>query len=204
MGTQEFSVLIDSGSTHNFVSEKVAQMLHLPVIPTRPFIVKVADGNRLQCQGRFEKVRVILQGIPFSLTLYSLPLTGLDFVLGIEWLEMLGSVVCNWKKMTMEFQWENQTCRLQGVDDQPIQATSLKMVSKEVRQGGSLFAVCVNTLQGTVAAQLPSDMQQILQEYEDIFKEPTQLPPSREVDHQINLKEGTEPVNVRPYRYAYF
>ena len=86
-------MLIDSGSTHNFVSEKVAQMLHLLVIPTGPFIVKVADGNRLQCQGRFERVQIILQGILFSLKLYSLPLIGLDFVLGIHWLEMLGSVV---------------------------------------------------------------------------------------------------------------
>jgi len=27
---------------------------------------------------------------------------------------------------------------------------------------------------------------------------------SREIDHHINLKEGTEPINVRPYKYAYF
>ncbi|KAA8540776.1 hypothetical protein F0562_024305 [Nyssa sinensis] len=31
-------------------------------------------------------------------------------------------------------------------------------------------------------------------------KEPTQLPPVKEVDHWIPLKEGTEPVNVRPNR----
>lgn len=30
------------------------------------------------------------------------------------------------------------------------------------------------------------------------------LSPSREVDHHIHLKEDTEPVNVKPYRYAYF
>lgn len=53
-------------------------------------------------------MQVAIQGIPFSLTLYSLPLTGLDIVLGVQWLELLGSVVCNWKQMTMEFQWGNQ------------------------------------------------------------------------------------------------
>lgn len=30
------------------------------------------------------------------------------------------------------------------------------------------------------------------------------LPPSREFDHFIPLKEGTGPINVRPYRYAHF
>ena len=45
-----------------------------------------------------------LQGITFSLTLYnSLRLVGLDMVLSIQWLEMLGSVVYNWKQLTRTF-----------------------------------------------------------------------------------------------------
>ena len=47
-------------------------------------------------------------------------------------------------------------------------------------------------------------MQQILGEFEDVFQEPFKLPPLREIDHHIPLKEGTQPINVRPYRYAYF
>jgi uncharacterized membrane protein (Fun14 family) len=49
-----------------------------------------------------------VQDIQFSLTLYSLPLIGLHMVLGIQWLEMLGSVVCNWKQLTMDFHWDKQ------------------------------------------------------------------------------------------------
>lgn len=47
-------------------------------------------------------------------------------------------------------------------------------------------------------------MQKLLREYTELFQEPTQLHPTRDTDHCITLKEGTEPVNVRPYRYAYF
>jgi hypothetical protein len=43
-----------------------------------------------------------------------------------------------------------------------------------------------------------------LEEFKDLFQEPTQLPPTREVDHHIILQEGTTPINVQPYRYAYF
>lgn len=76
IGTYELIVLIDSGSTHNFINEKVAKMLQLPVVLTRPFNVKVANGALLKCQGRFENVQVLLQGSLFTLTLYLLPLIG--------------------------------------------------------------------------------------------------------------------------------
>lgn len=103
MGSLEVVVLIDSGSTHNFINDHLASMLCLPVVPTETFTIRVANGERLKCQGRFNKVVVNIQGIEFYLTLFSLPLSGLDLVLGIQWLEMLGSVVCNWKQLTMEF-----------------------------------------------------------------------------------------------------
>jgi len=118
IGSSDVIALIDSGSTHNFISERLANALRIPVVPTTSFTVRVANGEKLKCQGRFEAVRVDLQGTHFSLTLYSLPLTGLDLVLGIQWLEMLGSVVCNWKQLTMEFQWKNQLRRLHGVGDE--------------------------------------------------------------------------------------
>jgi len=41
----------------------------------------------------------------------------------------------------------------------------------------------------------------LLEEYADIFVESKALSPHRSHDHQIILKEGTSPVNVRRYRY---
>ncbi|KAL3597323.1 hypothetical protein D5086_008960 [Populus alba] len=134
-------VLIDNGSTHNFISTRMADQLRLPVVPTETFTVWVANGARLQCQGKFEK---------------------------------------------------------------PIQAASLKEISKEFHQGHSVFAICPqSTMQDTEEIQ-SSSMCQVLAKYSEIFDEPTQLPPKCEIDHTISLKEGIEPVNVRPYRYAYF
>ena len=69
----------------------------------KAFTVQVANGEQLKCQGRFDDLLVNLQGTRFHLTLFSLPLSGLDLVLGIQWLEMLGSMVCNWKLSTMKF-----------------------------------------------------------------------------------------------------
>lgn len=39
----------------------------------------------------------------------------------------------------------------------------------------------------------------MLQHFNDVFEEPKGLSPV----HMINLKLGQEPINVRPYHYAY-
>ncbi|KAA8544713.1 hypothetical protein F0562_019440 [Nyssa sinensis] len=141
IGVHTVITLIDSGSTHNFISKHMAEVLRLPALPTQSFIVKVANGEQLQCQDRFDKVPISIQGVYFSLTLYSLPLTGLDLVLGIQWLERLGSVICNWKKLTMDFTWDNQPRRLVGVNGHPIETTSFKKISKALRPEAGALAL---------------------------------------------------------------
>ncbi|KAH9647661.1 Wall-associated receptor kinase-like 22 [Citrus sinensis] len=55
IGPYEIVVLIDSGSTHNFISTRLANLLQLPIEPTAAFSVRVANGEKLTCQGKFEK-----------------------------------------------------------------------------------------------------------------------------------------------------
>lgn len=43
----------------------------------------------------------------------------------------------------------------------------------------------------------------VLNQYNDVFEWSEKLPPRRSVEHHIHLKMDTNPVNVRPYRYAY-
>ncbi|KAA8521015.1 hypothetical protein F0562_011697 [Nyssa sinensis] len=52
IGSHEVIMLVDSGSTHNFVSERIARLLRMPVVPTEPFTVRVANGENMKCQGR--------------------------------------------------------------------------------------------------------------------------------------------------------
>jgi hypothetical protein len=44
-------------------------------------------------------------------------------------------------------------------------------------------------------------LDELLATFEDVFAEPTGLPPPRARDHAITLKPDTAPVAVRPYRY---
>jgi tRNA(Ser,Leu) C12 N-acetylase TAN1 len=60
IGPYEMVVLIDSRYTYNFISEKMANMLQLPIVPTKSFNVRVANRGPLKCQGRFENVHIAL------------------------------------------------------------------------------------------------------------------------------------------------
>lgn len=44
------------------------------------------------------------------------------------------------------------------------------------------------------------EIEGVLEEYQDVFQEPEGLPPLRECDHAITLKEGAPIPNIRPYR----
>lgn len=44
-------------------------------------------------------------------------------------------------------------------------------------------------------------VQQILNDYSDVFQTPT-LPPPSPFDHSIPLMPGAQPVNIRAYRYS--
>lgn len=50
-------------------------------------------------------------------------------------------------------------------------------------------------------SQVNPELDDILTEFSNVFLMPAGLPPLREHEHAIVLKGGTEPVNVRPYRY---
>lgn len=50
------------------------------------------------------------------------------------------------------------------------------------------------------AALIP-EIEDLLNSYEDVFKDPSRLPLTRNVNYKINLKEGANPVSLRPYRY---
>lgn len=64
-----------------------------PVTPIEAFWVTMANGERLDFREKYEGVRLFVQGLEFATTLFSLPLNGLDKVLGIQWPEKLGPVM---------------------------------------------------------------------------------------------------------------
>ncbi|XP_026394978.1 uncharacterized protein LOC113289790 [Papaver somniferum] len=61
----------------------------------------------------------------------------------------------------------------------------------------------LNSISTTTPNPTPSKILPLLQEFDDIFAEPTQLPPQRNLDHKIPLQPNSVHVNQRAYKCPY-
>jgi hypothetical protein len=72
-----FLALVDSGSSHNFMRDEVAQQLGVPLLPVRAGLnVIVANGDKLPCRGFCSGLDVLVGVEPFHLSCFSLALGG--------------------------------------------------------------------------------------------------------------------------------
>ncbi|KAJ8766111.1 hypothetical protein K2173_020627 [Erythroxylum novogranatense] len=166
-------ILIDSGSTHSFVSATKVEDLQAEVNEKNGLKVNVANGEQLTSPGICKGIPILLESISFMVDLFVLPLTDFDVVLGVNWLRTLGPIL-----------WDFTIMKLQGM-------TSSCSTSQSA----------LNSLLGSSDSNI--QLQKLLAEFAPLFDAPTGLPPSRACDHRIPLEPGAKPVVVRPYRYPH-
>lgn len=80
VSNQEVVILIDSGSTHNFVDPAVVRRAQLPIDPRHRLTVTVANGEKMISEGGLCNVKLKLQGHVFTMEAYVLVLGGCDMV----------------------------------------------------------------------------------------------------------------------------
>nr|CAE03017.3 OSJNBa0091D06.2 [Oryza sativa Japonica Group] len=86
------------------------------------------------------------------------------------------------------------------------QTTHCSVISTEqylgmVKQGSIMHIVQLSASDPVTKEPLPSDVQELINSFQDVFSEPTGLPPKRYCDHSIPLILGAAPVSQRPYRF---
>ncbi|KAF5778414.1 putative nucleotidyltransferase, Ribonuclease H [Helianthus annuus] len=203
---QAVQVLLDGGSTHCFVQTRIAKFLNLAIESIPPFSVLVGSGERLPCTGVARQVELCIQGSSVLVDFFVLPLQGWDMVLGVSWLSTLGPVLTNYATSTFEFTLgDNRVC-WQGettTTAEPIQFHGLKKLAQSCAIA-HYFHLHLLPSQEAPLPQVPPDIQQLLDEFSQVFQPPIGLPPTRPQDHVISLLPNSTPVAVRPYRYPHF
>jgi hypothetical protein len=170
--------LLDSGSTHNFVSTPAAANCGLCFTPRTNINVTVANGDKVPAVGVFRDATFTIAGEAFCADVFVLPLGGYDMVLGTDWLATLGPILWDFGRHVMSFWRNNHRVRWHGVAGPG--APQLRLCSIE-------------------ATRELLDL--LLAKFQDVFATPTGLPPPRARDHRIHLLPEIALVAVRPYRY---
>ncbi|KAL1534405.1 hypothetical protein AAHA92_30586 [Salvia divinorum] len=212
--SKKVTILVDTGSSHDFLHPRIAEQLRLPLTAVKPFRVYVGNGESLVCSYMSRKTPLIMQGTSFVIDLHILSIHGPDVILGMEWLESLGRVTTDYVAKSMEFFRGDELVVLTGSPQRPKQISLNSLTSFLTR--ASLFELyeVVHTtpdpepiLPATEVEfppGLPDEIRVVLHAHSTVFQLPTGLPPARQFDHRIHLLPGSKPVNVRPYRYPYF
>jgi hypothetical protein len=107
-------ILIDSGSTHNFIQDRIAKQLGLPLHHAQSFQVLVGNGEELKCDSISHQDELLVGSHHFSVDLFVLPLSGADIVLGVQWLKTLGPVLTDYEHLTMQFMKEGTLVQIKG------------------------------------------------------------------------------------------
>lgn len=76
IGKQPVAILVDNGSTNNFIQDRVAKQLGLTLQPAQSFQVLVGNGDELQCSFLCHQVPLHLGPHVFMVDLFVLPLSG--------------------------------------------------------------------------------------------------------------------------------
>ncbi|XP_050877871.1 uncharacterized protein LOC127081688 [Lathyrus oleraceus] len=204
-------VLIDGGSSDNFLQPRIAKFLKLPIETGPAFRVLVGNGEIMNAKGVISDLSVKIQGHELKVPVFLLLVAGADMILGASWLATLGPHVADYASLTLKFFLNGKFVMLEG---EKVPRPSVAQLNHLKRlQNTDAIAECftIQWLKSNVVKdmfkELPTDtkpeISRLLHTYKEVFNTPVALPPDRSHNHHIPLMEGSNPVKVKPYRYPH-
>jgi hypothetical protein len=194
---------------------------------SRQLSVTLADGSQQAAEGTLAAAEITLSSYTDIIDLVVLPLSNYDVILGMDWLEQVNPTI-DWRNKKVSFQHNTQQHHIDSVSafhllsevelkrairKQQVETVYVVRVSEEEVQG-SEDQVLTNSSrsepQSCLSVSVDSEHQyqplreSLLRQYKDVFPAdlPSGLPPSREVDHKIELIPGSVPQSRPTYRMS--
>ncbi|GAU12540.1 hypothetical protein TSUD_182540 [Trifolium subterraneum] len=184
----QVQVLIDGGSSDNFLQPRIAKFLKLPIEPGPVFKVLVGNGQIMTAE-----------------------VAGADVVLGASWLATLGPHVADYASLTLKFFINGKFVTLKGETTSKPTAAQFHHFKRLHFTDAIAECFTIQWLKShtdeDIFRELPTNIEpeiaMLLHTYKELFKTPNTLPPHRLHNHNIPLIEGYNPVKVKPYRYPH-
>ena len=164
----------------------------------------VASGGTINFSGKCHNIKLSMGEYVLNSPMLSIPMGGADVVLGVQWLQSLGTIAFNFQELFIKFSTEGKEVELRGIAGKPgkiINSNGMKNLLKKEQRGviAQLCSLDVSTSKSSISP----DLQKFLDNHSKVFETPKGLPPIRDHDHAIHLIPGSVPPNIRPYRYPY-
>ncbi|GJT78681.1 reverse transcriptase [Tanacetum coccineum] len=171
-------VLLDGGSSNNYITPRVAMYARLPVEPTTNLKVLVGNGMFLKAEGFINSTPLYIQGHLVQFPAYVLPVWGAGIILGASWLATIGSHIADYRTSTIKFYMADKFITLVG--DQSL--TPTKAHYHHFKRMTATYAMCKSL-------------------YKQCFTLDTVYRLLVSQRSFYYLKDGVNAVKERPYRY---
>ncbi|GJW18472.1 LysM domain-containing GPI-anchored protein 2 [Tanacetum coccineum] len=179
-------ILMDTGSTHNFLAMAAAKRLGCPLRRTVPLEVFVANGHQMVSEYMCKGFEWTIQGITYKADVMVIPLGSCDMVLGVQLLATLGDILWKFEKLTMEYKYKGKRVVLRGSQQAALSWLNGKQSIKGMPTNTaelSLMSVCVYPGQlwqlETKEGGVNNKIHAVLDDFKLVFEVPKGLPPQR-------------------------
>ena len=90
-------ILVDTGSSHSFVSSDFVNLAKLPTVPITPQKIKLANGEWMTTRSKVSNLQWLSEGYTFNTDMIVLDLLPYDAILGYDWLKANSPMQCDWQ-----------------------------------------------------------------------------------------------------------
>ncbi|GJU41508.1 reverse transcriptase domain-containing protein [Tanacetum coccineum] len=202
-------ILFDTGADRSFVSTAFSFQIDItPSTLDHYYDVELANGRIIGLNTILSGCRLNFLNHPFNINLMAVELGSFDAIIGMDWLAKYQAVIICAEKI-VHIPWGNETLIIHGDGSNQGNVTRLNIISctktqKYMEKGFPIFLahVTAKEVEDKSEKKRLEDVP-IVQDFPEVFPEDLPgLPPTRQVEFQIDLVPGAAPVARAPYRLA--
>jgi hypothetical protein len=146
---QKVIILVDSGSTHNFIHRRIAQETHCYIHVVNNFQIMIANGGSMKCGGSCENVRLQIGDYHLKSHMFAIEMGSCDIVLGADWLRTLGPNFMDFKELAMQFDQEGHQYKFQGITVGSPEIVSFHRIKNLLKKGHYGVIAQLHAIQAT-------------------------------------------------------
>ncbi|GJT25184.1 putative reverse transcriptase domain-containing protein [Tanacetum coccineum] len=203
------SILFDTGADRSFVSTAFSSLIDIiPITLDHGYDVELADGKIIKVNTLIRGCTLNFLNHPFNIDLMLVELGSFDVIIGMDWLTKYHVViVCDEKLVRVPFGNEVLIFYVDGSNNRHesrLNIISCTKTQKYLLKGCEVFLahITVKKAEDKSKEKRLEDVP-VVQDFLKVFPEDLPgIPPTRQVEFQIDLIPGAAPVEWAPYRLA--
>ncbi|GJQ90899.1 putative reverse transcriptase domain-containing protein [Tanacetum coccineum] len=203
------SILFDTGADRSFVSTTFSSFIDItPTTLDHYYDVELADGKIIRINTIIRGCTLNFLNHPFNINLMPVELGSFDVIIGMDWLSKYHAVI-DCAERIVRIPWGNETLIVHGDGSNQGNRTRVNIISctkthKYLLKGHQVFLanITAKEIKDRSGEKRLEDVP-IVRDFPEVFPEELPgLPPTRQVEFQIDLMLGVAPVARAPYRLA--